>query len=89
LKRTAHYLNTGELLPPPSDEERMAVAVAHVRTLIATKGERIGVSESRKHVAWYTTGMRGSAELRKQVNQTRSAEELLALLTGYLSLAAA
>lgn len=89
LRRTAHYLNTGELLPPPSDEERMAVAVAHVRTLIATKGERIGVSESRKHVAWYTTGMRGSAELRKQVNQTRSADELLALLTGYLSLAAA
>lgn len=89
LHRTAHYLATGELLPPPSDEARLKVALAHVRKLIASKGERIGVSESRKHVAWYTTGMHGSAELRKQVNQARSEQELLALLDSYLPLLAA
>lgn len=89
LQRAAHHLRTGEPAPPPSDEERLAIALAHVRSLLAHKGERIGVSESRKHVAWYTSGMHGSAELRQKVNQARSAEELIALLTGFRTLAAA
>jgi tRNA-dihydrouridine synthase B len=89
LHRTTHYLNTGELLPEPTPEERMAVALRHVNKLLTIKGERIGLFESRKHLAWYTSGLRGSAELRQKVNQTRSVEELMALLDGYLQLAVA
>ena len=83
LHRTAHYLNTGELLPEPTREERLRVTLSHVKKLLAHKGERIGVSESRKHVSWYTSGLFGSAELRQKVNQAKSAEELLGLLAGY------
>lgn len=89
LHRTAHYLATGELLPEPSREERLRVTLAHVEKLLAHKGERIGVSESRKHVSWYTSGLFGSAELRQKVNHAKTAEELLGLLSGYFQLAVA
>jgi tRNA-dihydrouridine synthase B len=82
--RTAHYLKTGELLPEPTLEERMRVAIRHVEKLIAAKGERIGVAESRKHLSWYTTGLPGSAELRQRVNKAQSPTELLDLLAAYL-----
>ena len=34
----------------------------------------------RKHVAWYTKGMKGSAKLREAINQVESYEELVELL---------
>ena len=34
----------------------------------------------RKHVAWYTKGMKGSAKLRDAINQVESYEELAELL---------
>jgi tRNA-dihydrouridine synthase B len=87
IQRTAHYLKTGELLPEPSAAERIGMAIAHVRKLIAFKDERFGVVESRKHVSWYTTGLPGSAEVRSKVNQAKTADELLGLLTAYLEMA--
>ena len=34
----------------------------------------------RKHVAWHTKGMKGSAKLRDAINQVESYEELVELL---------
>jgi nifR3 family TIM-barrel protein len=89
LHRTTHYLNTGELLSEPSAEEKLRVAVRHVGKLVAQKGDRVGLFESRKHLAWYMTGLRGAAEMRAKVNKAQSVDELLALLEGYGVVAAA
>ncbi|HEY9721058.1 MAG TPA: tRNA dihydrouridine synthase DusB [Oscillatoriaceae cyanobacterium] len=89
LHRTAHYLHTGELLPEPSLEERMRVAMRHLEKLVAFKGERFGVVESRKHLSWYTSGLPGSAELRAKVNKCQTAAEMLALLSSFVPALAA
>lgn len=89
IARTDHYLRTGELLPEPSAAERIAVAFQHVRALIAFKGERVGVAESRKHVSWYMSGLPGSAEIRQRINQARTAEEVTGILAAYLGQAIA
>ena len=34
----------------------------------------------RKHVAWYTTGLKDSAALRNEVNMTETMDELFKLL---------
>ena len=44
------------------------------------KGGYLGIREMRKHVAWYTRGLPGSAKLRDAINQVDSYEELEALL---------
>jgi tRNA-dihydrouridine synthase B len=80
LQRIRHYLQHGELLPEPGVAERMAVAIRHVQALVDWRGERFGVVESRKHVAWYLGGIPHSAGLRKKVNQATTVAEMLSLL---------
>ena len=75
-----HYFRTGELLERPSVEEIREMILRHARNQIEIKGEYIGIREMRKHVAWYTKGMQGSAKLRDEINQVESYEELENLL---------
>lgn len=78
-----HYFLTGEKLPRPSAEEIREMILRHARMQIEIKGEFTGIREMRKHVAWYTAGMRHSAGLRRESNliaDYQALEELLAHL---------
>ena len=75
-----HYFQTGELLPRPSLEELKEMILRHTRWQIEKKGEYTGIREMRKHVAWYTAGMRHSAGIRRESNLISSYQELEALL---------
>ena len=85
FKRILHYLETGELLPEPTAEERVEKALRHSQMLIDYKGEYIGVREMRKHMAWYMKGLPGAAELRGKLNHAETMEQLEELLRGYLA----
>ena len=76
-----HYFLTGEKLPKPTVEEVCEMILRHARKQIELKGEFVGIREMRKHVAWYTAGMRHSAGLRRESNTIESYEALEALLS--------
>lgn len=76
-----HYFQTGELLERPSVEEIREMILRHARKQIELKGEFVGIREMRKHVAWYTAGMRHSAGLRRESNIIESYEGLEELLS--------
>lgn len=76
-----HYFQTGELLGRPSAEEIREMILRHARKQIELKGEFVGIREMRKHVAWYTAGMRHSAGLRRESNTIESYEALEQLLS--------
>ena len=80
FSRTLHYLETGEVLPPPSAGEVREMILRHARMLLDYKGEYTGIREMRKHVAWYTAGFPHSARLRGKVNEVQSLEELERIL---------
>ncbi len=75
-----HWLHTGEELPPPTLTERAQVILRHLGLLVGYKGEYIGIREMRKHAAWYTRGLKGSAELRERFNRAASREEFVNIL---------
>ena len=75
-----HYFQTGELMERPSIEEVSEMILRHTREQIDLKGEFTGIREMRKHVAWYTTGMRHSAALRREASEIESYEGLEKLL---------
>ena len=56
FKEIAYYLSTGELLEQPSARERVEVAQEHLRLSVASKGERVGVLELRRHLSCYFRG---------------------------------
>ena len=76
-----HYFTTGELLEKPSAAEIREMILRHARWQIELKGEFTGIREMRKHVAWYTSGMRLSAGLRRESNTIENYESLERLLS--------
>lgn len=71
-----HFMETGEQLPKPSIEEVKQMLLHHARSQLAFKGEIIGMREMRKHAAWYTSGYKNSAKLRKKINEVETYKQL-------------
>lgn len=82
---TVHYLETGELLPPPTAQEKIKMTIRHLTMVSKNKGERIAVREMRKHAAWYIKGLRDAARIREQINKAQTEAELTQILHEYLS----
>ena len=74
------YEKTGVMPPRPSTAVIRDTMLRHARLQIDFKGEYLGIREMRKHVAWYTKGMKGSAKLRDAINLVESYEALEELL---------
>lgn len=74
------YLETGELLRRPKQEEVKRMMLRHAKMQIEYKGEYIGIREMRKHISWYTAGYPNSAKLRGAINAVETYEELRELL---------
>lgn len=84
FKRTIHYINTGELLPEPTVQEKIQMIICHSKMLIDFKGEYIGIREMRKHMSWYTKGLTGSSELRAKINDMENINSMIELLNEYI-----
>jgi nifR3 family TIM-barrel protein len=84
FKRVIEYLRTGEILPEPSYEEKVEMAMYHLKQTIELKGEIIGVKEMRKHLAWYLKGMPGSSTVKSEVFKLCKAEDVKKMLQAYL-----
>lgn len=74
------YEETGKVPHRPSKKEIKEMMLRHAQLQIEVKGDYLGIREMRKHVAWYTKGMEGSAKLRDEINRVESYEELEKLL---------
>jgi tRNA-dihydrouridine synthase B len=85
FRQTKHYLNTGVLLPEPSLEDRIAMLKTHLALAVESKGERIGVTELRKHYAGYLRGMPHVSRVRIELMQFTQAEQVLSHLDGVLA----
>ncbi|AVQ34106.1 tRNA dihydrouridine synthase DusB [Staphylococcus muscae] len=83
IYRTVHYLETGELIEEPKIEEKVDIALLHLRRLVELKGEKVGVMEMRKHASWYLKGVRGNGKARKALNQAETEAEMIEILTNF------
>jgi len=64
-----HYLKEGGSLPDPSLEDQMDTVLTHYEDILEHYGTDAGVRIARKHIGWYSKGLRDSADFRSQVNQ--------------------
>jgi tRNA-dihydrouridine synthase B len=62
-----HFLKTGARLPDPSLEEQMNIILRHYDAMLSHYGKELGMRNMRKHIAWYSKGLPGSAEFRSEV----------------------
>jgi tRNA-dihydrouridine synthase B len=83
LAQVAHYLTTGELLASPSLAAQKEILVGHYAAIRAHFGEKAGVRLARKHIAWYSHGLRGSAAFRAAMNRLDESRAVLDLIDGF------
>jgi tRNA-dihydrouridine synthase B len=75
-----HFLQTGEILAPPTLPERVAVCRLHFQKSLEWKGERLGIFEMRRHYANYFRGLPHFKPHRMRLVQTESPAEVYEIL---------
>jgi len=83
LGQVVHFLRTGSRRPEPPLAHQMAVVLEHLDAMIEHYGEDSGTRIARKHIAWYSRGLPGSAEFRDQVNRLGDRASVRAALLAY------
>ena len=83
LGQVMHWLRTGQQLADPALDTQFAVVLEHYQAMLEHYGSYTGVKMARKHLAWYTRGLPGSAAFRNQVNFVDEAPEVVRQLTEF------
>jgi len=86
-----HYLKTGKILAPPSQQEVSEILQGHLANLYDFYGERHGVRIARKHIGWYCKSHQfGDDEQLKQfrqhINRVEDAQQQLDEVTAFFNL---
>ena len=89
FREIAHYLATGETLPPPSLLEVRDILLGHLHALHDFYGEYLGVRIARKHLGWYAKDRPENAAFRAVVNRAESAQAQVQLTRDYFDALAA
>lgn len=84
FSRTLTLLETGETPPPPSLDERAAMALRHLQMEVAARGEVWAVHEMRKHLIWYFKGYPGASVLRDKLVRAGRMSEVEDLVARFL-----
>lgn len=77
------YMDKGEIPIQPEPNEKIETALRHLKIIVGQKGERLGVCEMRKHIAWYLKGLKDSSRIKRLINTLTTASEVEAVLNSY------
>ena len=80
FREIKHYFATGELLAPPTIQERVAAVKSHLTNSINWKDEKLGIVEMRRHYTNYFKGIPIVKEYRMQLVTESNPSVLFELL---------
>jgi tRNA-dihydrouridine synthase B len=73
----AHFLTTGETRAEPDLAAQKAILLEHYQDMLVHFGRDAGLRLARKHVAWYSRGLAGSAEFRADIMRLTDADRAI------------
>lgn len=83
LAQVMRWLDSGQSLADPDIDAQFAVVLEHYQAMLDHYGNETGVRMARKHLAWYTRGLPGSAAFRNQINFIDNAAEVVRQLNEF------
>ncbi len=85
FREIEYFLKTGEHLPPPEVSEIHAVMLAHLHDLYEFYGDLTGMRVARKHISWYTKGLKDSANFRHHMNTLQTIDLQLGAINEFFA----
>ena len=85
FREISHFLQTGEKLESPDNDEIGKTLLKHVSNLHQFYGEFQGVRIARKHIGWYCKQQENANAFRAIVNKIEDASEQLAVIKHFFS----
>ena len=80
FREIRHFVNTGELLAPPTIDERISVCKNHLTKSLEWKGPVVGINEMRRHYTNYLKGMPNIKEYRGKLVTLKEPELIFEVL---------
>ena len=81
--QVAAYLRDGTRLADPALADQKAILLEHYDAMLAHFGVQPGLRLGRKHIAWYSRGLHGSAEFRATVMRCDDVPSVRRLIDGF------
>jgi tRNA-dihydrouridine synthase B len=83
FREIAHFLATGQHLPPPSTRQVQTWLTEHLHDHYALYGERTGVRSARKHIGWSVKALPGGPAFRDHMNTLDDCRSQVQAVTDY------
>lgn len=83
IKQTIEFLRSSKKIQDPHLAEQLKIILEHFHAVLDHYGEKTGVFFARKHIGWYSAGLPGSAELRKEINSLYDPREIISLIKDF------
>ncbi|MDC1114325.1 tRNA dihydrouridine synthase DusB [Methylophilaceae bacterium] len=83
FREIQHFLETGSHHPLPTINEIQKTTIKHVLDLYDFYGEETGLRVARKHISWYTKGLKKSAQFRSDMNSLENCNDQINAINNY------
>ncbi|MDB9717136.1 tRNA dihydrouridine synthase DusB [Methylophilaceae bacterium] len=83
FREIEHFLETGSHPPRPTVNEIQKTTIKHVLDLYDFYGEETGLRVARKHISWYTKGLKKSAQFRSDMNSLENCNDQINAINNY------
>ncbi len=78
-----HYFETGDMLQPPGQLERISVCIRHYNKAIKMYGNWYASHNMKKHIGWYLKGMPDAGRIKQAVFTAKESFHIEEILSGY------
>jgi tRNA-dihydrouridine synthase B len=83
IQQVAEWLRTRQRLAGPPLSAQLRIVLGHYEDMLTHYGTEVGSRIARKHIAWYSRALPGSAEFRAAVNQTIEVHRVKELICAF------
>src|SRR6056297_2373053 len=83
IKKLKKYFEDETIIDKPNVEEKIDMAIKHLKVSIDYYGEKVAVPKMRKHISWYLKGMKNSTYVKDRINKLTKKDEIIKTLGEY------
>ena len=77
FEKIIYFLKNGEKLSEMPIEEKLKTIIEHIELEVEHKGEKVGIQELRKHMAYYVRNINDASRIRAKINTINEKDELI------------